>query len=82
MYYKSFSFDYAHTITNSITNSSHDGKVSQDAIPLLAAYIAALLTRRCSQRAFKEFGRSLQASDLIGVIGKTLSEFERKKIKV
>ncbi|EME88919.1 uncharacterized protein MYCFIDRAFT_27723 [Pseudocercospora fijiensis CIRAD86] len=42
----------------------HDGDLKEDETLALAAYGGSAITRECSRLAFKEKGRSLQASDL------------------
>ena len=42
----------------------HDGSISQNESLALAAYGGSAITRECSRLAYKDRGRSLQASDL------------------
>jgi len=44
----------------------HDGDMSAEDTLAYAAYGGSAITRECSRLAFKELGRSLQASDLTG----------------
>jgi ATP-dependent NAD(P)H-hydrate dehydratase len=45
-------------------------KMDESKIPMLSAYGASTITRRCSREAFKRQGRAMLAHDLIEEIGK------------
>lgn len=47
----------------------HGTNVAEDRLPLLAAYGASTITRRCSHKAFKRTGRAMLAHDMIAEIG-------------
>jgi ATP-dependent NAD(P)H-hydrate dehydratase len=49
--------------------------VEEAKIPLLAAYGASTVTRRCSREAFKRQGRAMLAHDLIEEIGKSYTHY-------
>jgi ATP-dependent NAD(P)H-hydrate dehydratase len=46
----------------------HDNDMAADELLALCAYGGSAITRECSRLAFKEYGRSLQASDLTGFV--------------
>ena len=49
--------------------------IDEDRVPLLAAYGASMVTRRCSREAFKKQGRAMLAHDLIEEIGRAYTHY-------
>lgn len=49
--------------------------IEEERIPMLAAYGASTITRRCSREAFKRQGRAMLAHDLIEEIGKAYTHY-------
>ncbi|CAD6568455.1 MAG: hypothetical protein CYPHOPRED_002567 [Cyphobasidiales sp. Tagirdzhanova-0007] len=49
--------------------------VSSERLPLLAAYGGACVARFCSNRAFAETGRSMQASDMLKQVGNAYNHY-------
>lgn len=49
--------------------------VKSERLPLLAAYGASSVARFCSNRAFAETGRSMQASDMLKQVGPAYNHF-------
>lgn len=49
--------------------------VKTERLPLLAAYGGACIARYCSNRAFAENGRSMQASDMLKQVGPAYNHF-------
>lgn len=53
----------------------HLGKdVPEERLPLLAAYGASVVTRRCSHQAFKRTGRAMLAHDMIDEVGASYAQ--------
>jgi ATP-dependent NAD(P)H-hydrate dehydratase len=50
-------------------------KIDEGKIPMLAAYGASTITRRCSREAFKRQGRAMLAHDLIEEVGKAYTHY-------
>lgn len=49
--------------------------VATERLPLLAAYGGACVARYCSNRAFAENGRSMQASDMLKQVGHAYNHY-------
>lgn len=48
---------------------AHSSEVKEEDIAMTACFGACLITRQCSQLAFKKHGRAMQASDVLAQIG-------------
>jgi len=56
-------------------DTNKEQAVPTERLPLLAAYGGACIARHCSNRAFAENGRSMQASDMLKQVGKAYDHF-------
>lgn len=56
-------------------DSNDKSGVPLERLPLLAAYGGACIARFCSNRAFAENGRSMQASDMLKQVGNAYTHY-------